>query len=856
MNITFLGGGDEIGASCAIVEIGATRILVDCGIRMSGDDRLPDLAAVRNSPHLNHLDAALLTHAHMDHSGALPVLHQHFPQVPVYCTAATRGLVEALLRDSLNIMRGRAETERELPLYARGAVESLIEKMVPVPFGSPAAIGRAGVTATWFPAGHILGAASVGIEGVEQGRTVRVLFSGDISVADQLTVPGMLAPKGFRPDVLVIESTYGDRLHAARALEERRLLEMVAAIIERQGKLLIPAFAVGRAQEVILTLLREFRARRLASFPVYVDGMVRTVCQIYSSFPAHQTPFARRLIERHGDPFFNIVDEVRAVATLAEREKVLAGPPCCIIASSGMLTGGASAYYAPVIASDERNGIAITGYQDEESPGRQLLDLAEGKAGQINIGGRVVEVKSSVAKYALSAHADANEIAGLVEAINPRHVVLVHGEGMARQALADTFRRAGGKYRPVHMPRNGDTLSFGATRRFTTHAIERASSGFGGGDPLTPESLARLADEIRRRGEERIPLSEIDLLNLWYGQGAWNEEQYSELIKLLDESDVWRRHPSRPHLYRVRQREESAAAAPVMFYAEPNALLQRVEAALGPEAGLYRKGYDIQRHELRLSFYFPPIARERFRALLTEMLENTGWTYSINDWPHQGRLAEVAIESLPAGVVPVRAPALRMDEQEVAVAVDQPLPVEAREKAAAKFREITGYKLTINAPGEPAPQGPQTFLSGAGPGAAEPVEINLAYKMIEDEFKDAPETWRPYRKSLKSDGGHTFIELAFISPQIGQRQCERIEQLARKIRRPLRIKPEPNQIALIEVAARLVPREWRLQKQPSVHKSEGVIRLKCLNAPAETDPQWIELGEKFEALTGYRLEKQ
>src|SRR5438132_10107177 len=105
MNITFLGGGNEIGASCAIVEIGTSRVLVDCGIRMSGDDRLPDLAAIRNSAHLSHLDAVILTHAHMDHSGALPVLHQHFPTVPIYCTAATRGLVEVLLRDSLNVMR-------------------------------------------------------------------------------------------------------------------------------------------------------------------------------------------------------------------------------------------------------------------------------------------------------------------------------------------------------------------------------------------------------------------------------------------------------------------------------------------------------------------------------------------------------------------------------------------------------------------------------------------------------------------------------------------------------------------------------------------------------------------------------
>jgi len=124
MNITFLGGGNEIGASSAIVEIGSARILIDCGIRMSGDHRLPDLAAIQKT-HAGQLDAVLLTHAHMDHSGALPVVHQHFPAVPVYANAPTQGLVEVLLRDSINIMRARAESEQELPLYAPAAVESL-----------------------------------------------------------------------------------------------------------------------------------------------------------------------------------------------------------------------------------------------------------------------------------------------------------------------------------------------------------------------------------------------------------------------------------------------------------------------------------------------------------------------------------------------------------------------------------------------------------------------------------------------------------------------------------------------------------------------------------------------------------
>src|SRR5262245_22007140 len=561
MNITFLGGGNEIGASSAIVEIGTARILVDCGIRMSGDHRLPDLATIQKA-HAGQLDAVLLTHAHMDHSGALPVLHQHFPAVPVYATAPTRGLVEVLLRDSINIMRARAESAQELLLYSQPAGASLLDKMIPTPFGSPIEIGRSGVTATWFPAGHILGASSIGVEGVEQGRSIRVLFSGDIAVADQLTVPGMLPPAAFRPDVLVIESTYGDRMHSPRELEEQRLIEMVAGVIERRGKILIPAFAIGRAHEVALMLLNQFRSKRLASFPVWIDGMVKTVCGIYSQFPAHQTPYSRRLIEKHGNPFFNIIDEIRQVASPAEREKVLSGDPCVIIASSGMLTGGASAFYAHRLVNDERSVIAITGYQDEESPGRQLLVLAEAETREVSIGGKTLEVKCGVEKYALSAHADCNEIAGLIEAINPREVVLVHGEGHSREALRDLLRRQSTRYRPIHLPRTGDMLTFGAIRRADQQrpAPSAQPSALGNGEQLTAAGLNQLAAHLRERDEEGKLFTEIELLNLWYGQNAWDEEQYVELIRLLDDSDDFRRPKSRPHRYRLVQREEEAEA--------------------------------------------------------------------------------------------------------------------------------------------------------------------------------------------------------------------------------------------------------------------------------------------------------
>ncbi|MCI0392636.1 MAG: MBL fold metallo-hydrolase [Acidobacteria bacterium] len=877
MNIIFLGGGNEIGASSAIVEIGSARILIDCGIRMSGEHRLPDLAAIRQT-HSGQLDAALLTHAHMDHSGALPVLHQHFPGVPVYATAPTRGLVEVLLRDSINIMRARAESEQELPLYSQPAVESLLEKMIPMPFGSPMEIGRTGVTATWFPAGHILGASSIGVEGVEQGRSIRVLFSGDIAVADQLTVPGMLPPAAFRPDVLVIEATYGDRMHSPREIEEQRLIETVAGVIEQRGKLLIPAFAIGRAQEVILMLLKQFRSKRMASFPVWIDGMVKTVCGVYSRFPAHQTPYSRRLIEKHGNPFFNIVDEIRQVTSPAEREKVLSGDPCVIIASSGMLTGGASAFYAQHLVNDERNGIAITGYQDEESPGRQLLALAEAETREVTVAGKTLEVKCGVEKYALSAHADCNEITGLIEAINPREVVLVHGEGQSRESLRDLLRKQGSRYRPIHLPRTGDTLSFGAIRRVTqqesTSGLSAigAQSAIGAGAPLTSEGLQRMAVRLRERGEEGKLFNEIELLNLWFGENEWNEEQYVELIRLLDDSEDFRRPKARPHRYRLLRPEEKGEMEGGIIFATPQEILSRVENLLGPETGLYHKGYDIATRTLRLAFEFPDLASQRYVEQCEAVVAGTGWSYTINDKPHQGRLAEVALESLPQDLQILRGPAIHLETKEVAVKLGALLDRATADATMANFHERTGWRLRLQMPGaafaeqtvsepaatEAAPQVAQprvieeSELEFRPEVGGRPLNEKAATAEIEEAFSLAPETWRPSRVKLKTDERGDYLELAFLTPELGLRQSRTMQAMANATGYRLRIRPHVNTFGLVEIAKKLAPKEWRLLKQPALHQDQSLVRIK-IAAPRPSE-EIAEVCERYDEMTGFRLE--
>lgn len=253
MKIIPLGGAEEVGATCTLIEIGGHRLLIDAGIRMTGQDSLPDLSGITD---FGGIEAILLTHAHTDHTGALPVVHRSFPHVPIYATPGTQSIVCVLFKDALNIMRNRYEAERDVPLYTRELVESVFTRFQPVQLGQTVRLFGGDVAATFFPVGHILGAACIGLQSEANSAVGEesVFFTGDYSVTPQLTVGGMLPPitvdRNFKPQVVFTESTYGSRLHANRAAEERRLAETVAQIVASGGRVVIPAYAVGRAQEV------------------------------------------------------------------------------------------------------------------------------------------------------------------------------------------------------------------------------------------------------------------------------------------------------------------------------------------------------------------------------------------------------------------------------------------------------------------------------------------------------------------------------------------------------------------------------------------------------------------------------
>jgi Cft2 family RNA processing exonuclease/dsRNA-specific ribonuclease len=427
IEVSFLGGATTIGASCTLVRVGDTSLVVDCGVRYAGPSALPDLAPLAETP----VDAVLVTHAHMDHSGGLPVIAEACHGAAVLATPPTIDLVTILLQDALRLMNG-PERETELPLYSERQVDQLLAAVVPVKYHQPMRIKD--VEVRWLPAAHILGAAMI----LLKTPAGTVLFTGDYSVSAQHTVPALGRPD-FQADLVISEATYGERLHEDRKAAEERLLSQIREVVARGGRVLIPAFAVGRAQEVLLILKHAQRNGTLPEVPVFVDGMVRAVCAVYGKHEAYVSRHLVHEIRRSPHAFYT--DTIQPVTRPEDRKRALATSPGIIVASSGMLAGGPSLAYAQALLQNPQDAIFLTGYQDEESPGRALLDLARTQGPKdLKLGQTTVPVACSFGTYGLSAHADRMQMVSFIEALEPQTVVLVHGDESAKDALRRSLR--------------------------------------------------------------------------------------------------------------------------------------------------------------------------------------------------------------------------------------------------------------------------------------------------------------------------------------------------------------------------------------------------------------------------------
>jgi len=445
-----LGGAGEVGASCGILRIGDRRVLIDAGMRPSaraGQDRLPALDRLDAEPP----EAILVTHAHIDHTGALPLVSERFPTAPIYCTETTLLLTRLLLADSVRVMEAEhLAQEGETPLYTAEVVERTLARVRPVEWAQPVApLPDPTITVRFLHAGHIAGAAMLLID-TPAGR---VLHLGDYSVTAQRTLHGLDVLGLPQADAVISEGTYGDAIHANRKEQERALVATVARVVGRGGRALLPAFAVGRAQEVALILRAARSTGELPPVPIHLDGMVRGVCDLYQAQVHDLNPRLQNYVRNARRPLFADPSLAVYAVTAGRRRQLLNDPGAAIvISSSGMMTGGPAPLYARAFAADEKSAIVFSGYQDDESPGAALLRARQGTT--VALGKEQLTLQCAVERYSLSAHADAGQIEVAVARARPRVTVLVHGEPDTLRALAKRVAR----HHP-HVAVNGEAVT-------------------------------------------------------------------------------------------------------------------------------------------------------------------------------------------------------------------------------------------------------------------------------------------------------------------------------------------------------------------------------------------------------------
>lgn len=450
MEFVALGDTDEIGASCLFLKINETGILLDAGAdpEEEGEASLPNFDILKNGGRSRHdwyVDHAVITHAHHDHMGSLPILIREFPHVVVHMTPVTRQFVEFLLPASARLQRRRLREGSSLaePLFTVEEVEMhshlYLTHELEESFPLSGMQDTSAITGRLFNAGHVLGAAGIEIEFEEKGSTRRLFYTSDTSLRPQHIIPGGNYPEG-PVDILLLESTLGadpDAELTTRKLEEERLLKSIQRVLDRQGTILIPVFALGRAQE-ILAVIDRFKSKGYIDedIPVYTAGSMRAVADLYDK-SRHTTP---RL-----DPEFQVfgVSQKRLPRSTKATQEALSQPSIHVMSSGMMFERTISNRLAQQLVEDEKNGIFLVGYAKDDSPAHHLLEaVQQGKGTEVTLD-RLIgpqPINCDVERFRFSGHSHRRELLQIVEQLKPKKIVLVHGETEARDWMADNIR--------------------------------------------------------------------------------------------------------------------------------------------------------------------------------------------------------------------------------------------------------------------------------------------------------------------------------------------------------------------------------------------------------------------------------
>jgi metallo-beta-lactamase family protein len=458
IRLTFWGAAGEVTGSMHLIEAAGARILLDAGL-FQGRRAESHARNVEHSVDPRRVDAVVLSHSHIDHLGRLPLVVRRGFHGPIYATPATRDLSAVMLADAANIQakdaewllkRGKVGPASE-PLYVLADAVAVQELMVGLPYRRMLHL-RKHLTVEFTDAGHILGSASVDLR-IADPSPHRIVFSGDIGRNGLPIVRDPQPPEG-PVDTLIIESTYADRTHESVDDAERRLGELVRRVAARGGKILVPAFALGRAQEVIYALHRLWRSNAIPEIPVFLDSPLAV--ELTDVFRLHPEIFdTREPLIADGASLFDF-PLVRYVRDVADSKRINSMPgPAVLIAASGMAESGRILHHLTHGLGDHRNCVLFVGYQAEHTLGRRIQEGAE----KVRILGEDIERRAEVATIdGYSAHADRNELRSWVRRLGGpvRRAFVVHGESSALQAMAAMLREEG--VREVVVPRHGESV--------------------------------------------------------------------------------------------------------------------------------------------------------------------------------------------------------------------------------------------------------------------------------------------------------------------------------------------------------------------------------------------------------------
>ncbi|HUW43560.1 MAG TPA: beta-CASP ribonuclease aCPSF1 [Bacillota bacterium] len=423
VRLTFLGGARQVGRSCLLLQTPNSKILIDCGIDVAsqGRDRFPYFDIPEFD--IRELDAVIISHAHLDHAGLLPYLYKMGYKGPTYMTHPTMDLSALLALDFIGV----AYKQAAIPLFNSKDIKEMVKHTICLNFNEVTDIAP-DVRITFYNAGHALGSAMVHFN-IGNGLH-NFLYTSDFKYAKtRLLDPAI---NSFpRIESVLTEATYGSKLDILppRIESEEKMIEIINKTIERGGKILIPELGLGRAQETMLIIEDAIRSGKMKKIPVYIDGMIWDINAIHTAYPDFLSNKVRDSVFQDKNPF--VSDIFSRVGSPQERKKVVEGEPCLVLATSGMLVGGASVEYFKEFAGNEKNSIIFICYQGVGSLGRQVQEGLKETKMSVSGGEETVKINMEINTIpGLSAHAGRNEIMSFFNNMRPKpkKIVVNHGE--------------------------------------------------------------------------------------------------------------------------------------------------------------------------------------------------------------------------------------------------------------------------------------------------------------------------------------------------------------------------------------------------------------------------------------------